>query len=322
MFGYAVEELREMEPEEYSANTHSFSPDAHRERLRDALDGNPGEFKWRIKRDDGELPWTRVHFSCKTRREEPVVLAEFRDISTFEINNRQLSLLSRIVRHNLRNETTVVNGYAEQIQVYADSERIRTFAERIQSTAMDLSRIHDSVKNIERSIKRDESQLRRTNVRTVVDSVVEAVGADYPAAEITVVEAVEMWVDVDAALAHALEHAVENAIVHNDRDDPGVRICIDESPNTGRVEIRIIDSGPRIPPVEIAATEDTTATTNTSHGSGVGLFVMKWCIESLGGELEIAKNTPRGNRVSFYLPPKKPPADGSESAASCEHNAS
>lgn len=61
--------------------------------------------------------------------------------------------------------------------------------------------------------------------------------------------------------------------------------------------------------LEIEALDEYTETTATSHGSGVGLFVMKWCIESLGGELKIERRDRRGNTVSFYLPPKAPPDD-------------
>jgi len=61
--------------------------------------------------------------------------------------------------------------------------------------------------------------------------------------------------------------------------------------------------------MEVEALDEHTETTATSHGSGVGLFVMKWCIESLGGELKIERREDdRGNVVSFYLPPKEPPA--------------
>jgi len=33
---------------------------------------------------------------------------------------------------------------------------------------------------------------------------------------------------------------------------------------------------------------------------------MKWCIESLGGELATESGDRRGNTIRFYLPPKMP----------------
>lgn len=115
-----------------------------------------------------------------------------------------------------------------------------------------------------------------------------------------------LWVETDEELRHTLEQAIENAIVHNNQPEPTVRIRIDESPNTGRVEIKISDTGPPIPQMELTALDEYSETTPTTHGSGVGLFVMKWCVEALGGELRFAENRPRGNSVNIYLPPKIP----------------
>ncbi|TKX83031.1 ATP-binding protein, partial [Halorubrum sp. SS5] len=43
----------------------------------------------------------------------------------------------------------------------------------------------------------------------------------------------------------------------------------------------------------------------TSHGSGIGLFVMKWCVESLGGEVLFESRNSGGNAVCLLLPPKQ-----------------
>lgn len=49
--------------------------------------------------------------------------------------------------------------------------------------------------------------------------------------------------------------------------------------------------------------------TSTAHGTGVGLFVMKWSVESLGGEIAFERADDRGNVVIFHLPPEAPPDD-------------
>ncbi len=103
-----------------------------------------------------------------------------------------------------------------------------------------------------------------------------------------------------------MSHALENAIVHAESDRPTVEVVIGPSPNTGRAEIRIVDDGPPIPANETDALDEFTETTSTSHGSGVGLFVMKWCIESLDGEIAFDRHDAGGNVVSFYLPPREP----------------
>lgn len=109
------------------------------------------------------------------------------------------------------------------------------------------------------------------------------------------------------AFTHALTAALENAIVHSDEAEPVVEVSIGPSPNTGRVEICIKDANPPIPEDELEALFKPTETTSTYHGTGVGLFVMKWCVESLGGEIKFETREPRGNAIYFYLPPKTPP---------------
>lgn len=69
----------------------------------------------------------------------------------------------------------------------------------------------------------------------------------------------------------------------------------------------VLDANSLIPPEEIAALFSPTVTTNTSHGSGIGLFVMKWCVESLGGEVSFESRDARGNTVCLLLPSKQLP---------------
>ena len=111
------------------------------------------------------------------------------------------------------------------------------------------------------------------------------------------------WFSADSAFAQALSHAVENGIVHAPKPDPSVTVTVDESPNTGRVA----DGCLPIPDVGIDALDAPSENTSTAHGTGVGLFVMKWSIESLGGEIVFERTGDGGNVVSFYLPPEAPP---------------
>jgi len=309
LYGYTAAQLRELSVDVYSANTYSFFEQTLRSRVMAAAGGHPQRFKWRVKRADGALIWVRVDMSRVTFDDRPYVLAEVRDITEQHDNHRQVSLLSRIIRHNLRNDVNVITGYAEKIEAESVSDRLSQYARKIQNQAADIASIPESVKQIERAIDTSDTDRSLRNVRTVVAAVVEKYRTAYPDADITITERTGMWVHVDDALAHALEHAIENAIVHNDRPNPTVGVIVGESPNTGRVEIRIVDDGPTIPPVEVEALDGRAQTTSTSHGSGVGLFVMKWCIESLGGELKIESREDRGNVVHFYLPPKTPVAD-------------
>ncbi|ELY67768.1 PAS domain-containing sensor histidine kinase [Natrinema versiforme] len=308
LFGYATDELRTLTADEYSANTYSVSGAELVDRIRATATGNPQQFKWRVKRADGELIWVRFHLSRRRSGGRPSVLAEVHDITDYYTASRRLGLFSRILRHNLRNEGNVIAGHARQIETAAETESVRETARTIRAAATDLGAITESVREIERATTTDEYPSYR-NAADAVGLVADEFRAEYPSAEITVDERSPMGIRADSGFTDALAHAVENAIVHNDDPNPRVEITIDSSPNTGRVEIRIADSARPIPAVETDAIDGFTEVTSTSHGSGVGLFVMKWCIEALGGELAFETGDD-GNVVYFYLPPKEPPGSG------------
>lgn len=161
-----------------------------------------------------------------------------------------------------------------------------------------------SLKEIEQAVARIDDSLARQHATNVVKEIVETVSTRYPAAEITIDERATVWVDIDEAFTYALTETLENAIHHNEESAPDTEVTIGPSPNTGRVEIRVSDANSPIPEDEINALRTPSETTNVSHGTGVGLFVIKWCIESLGGEIKFERSESPGGYRLFSSPSK------------------
>lgn len=307
LFGYSTAALQDRSLETYSANTYGDVCEQLLPRFRAAGDGEPQRFKWRVKRSDGTLIWVQADLSEITVGSTRRVLAEIRDITEYTTTSRRVGLLSRIMRHNLRNDLTVIMGRAQQID--ADTDCVLRHTEKIRETAVAIDRMTESVREIERATTQPS---RHTSVRSAAGLVRETVAdlrEEFQHATIDVEERTEMWFRVDESFTQALTHAVENGVDHADDPTPSVTVVVDESPNTGRVEIRIRDECPPIPDVEIDALDAPGENTTTAHGTGVGLFVMKWSIESLGGEMSFDREG-GGNVVSFYLPPAAPGEDG------------
>jgi len=307
LLGYTTDELRGMPIARYTANTYDFSESDFVQRLQETFEGEVHRFMWRVKRSDGTLLWVRVHLSPQMVDGGEYVVAELRDVTDYYTASRRETLFWRILRHNLRNETTTIVGHAGKIQRTTERESVRESATAIQSTAMELGNVATSVKEIQQAATQSETNRRCRQATAAVEDVVADLESRYPEAEITVEERERMWVHVDAAFTHALDHAIENAVVHSEAANPTVEITVGPSPNTGRVEIRIVDTNPPIPESEIDALDEFAEITSTSHGTGVGLFVMKWCVESLGGELEFERHDRGGNVVRMYFPPKEQP---------------
>ena len=309
LYGYTIPELRTLDLSVLSANTYGDSQHEFTRRVRTATNGSPQTFEWRIKRQDGQLRWVEITLTTRPHDDVTYVRAEVSEITNYKHNDRRMSLLQRVLRHNLRNEISVISGFADQLTDPASTIPVETCQTKITTAAQRLSRVVESITQIDETITTDTTARSRRSVKSAVDGVAADLRHTYPAATIRVTEHTALWIDVDNAFDHAVRHALENGIEHADRDTPTVTVEIDESPNTGRVEIRIDDEGPPIPAMELYALDDHHKTTPTCHGSGCGLFVMKWCLESLGGELRIEPASECGNSVYFYLPPKSPPDD-------------
>ncbi|WP_311170799.1 PAS domain-containing sensor histidine kinase [Halobellus ordinarius] len=306
ILGYTSERLRDLSVAAYTANTHPYSQSEFHRRLRASGAGEPQEFTWRIKRADGELIWVQIHLAGHRSPGENTIRAELRDITDYYETYHREELFWRILRHNLRNEAAIISGYADQITAADGARSMEDAITTLQTRGEKLGSIAESVKEIERAVANTETQHVRRNATAAVREVVAEVEHNYPAANVAVTEREEMWIDIDDAFAHAIRHAVENAIIHSEENAPTVSLRIGPSPNTGRVEICIRDANPHIPDEELAALSTPTEITSTSHGSGIGLFVMKWCVESLGGEITFERRTPQGNAVYLYFPPKDP----------------
>lgn len=309
LFGYTTAQLREMSVERYSANTYPFSSSDFLDRLRASTSGRPQRFRWRIKRADGELVWVQIHLSAQRLSSRTCVRAEIRDITEYYNSSHREELFWRLLRHNLRNEASTLVGYSEIIESVAESGKVAEMAGTVKDTAMDLGGISESVKQIQHAVNQSQTQQVHRSATAAIREVVDEIETDYPAAEIALETRARMWIEIDAAFRYALSEALENAVVHSGEPTPEVTVTVGPSPNTGRVEIRVEDRNDPIPDAEFDSLFNRKAVTSTSHGSGVGLFVMKWCIESLGGEMELKRQDLRGNTVVFYLPPKGPPAE-------------
>jgi len=302
LYGYSASELRDTTVDEYSAASTTVTQSEAERRVRAAADGECQTFEWQVERATGELLWVRIELNPTTIEGEPYVLAEINDITGYRTRERRLRLLSRIVRHNLRNRMTLLHGYAGHLRQTADDEDTAATIEAIEKVASEVGSLSDSVTQIEEMADADATEREPTNVRTVVGPVVDAARDVHPEADITLDVADNAWLIADKGLRYTIEHAVENAIEHNDGENPTVEVTVESDALSGQCVIRIADDGPPIPDVETDVLDGAVETSSTYHGTGVGLWVMHWCVNSLGGELTFTENHPHGNVVTVSLP--------------------
>ena len=234
----------------------------------------------------------------------------YTDITERKHRERYLSVVNRILRHNLRNELNVVFGFASEIANRTDDDRIADYADRIETTAKRLSDLGDGAREIKRVVEEGLSeQPRPLSVRPVAETVAERRAEQHPDARIEVSIPDGVTVRADDRLDRVLDHLVENAVVHADTDAPRVSIDATADPDRGSVTVRVADDGPGIPEAIREVVSGDAAITQLRHNSGIGLWIVAWVVEAYGGTVGFEPGIDgEGTTVRLRLPAAGPPA--------------
>ncbi|AQL43513.1 hypothetical protein BV210_12765 [Halorientalis sp. IM1011] len=237
-------------------------------------------------------------------------LISLRDVTDKRQQRQRLEVLNRLLRHNLRNEMNVVAGNAELVERELADSDLSDRLDRIVETATRITDQSDKVGQVSRTF--DEDGTVTVDLCETVANEVRDARDRYPGAEITADLPADLAVEVDPAIAIALDELVANAVEHNDSDHPTVTVRIRDA--EGFAVLSVADDGPGIDPHELAVLEEGEETA-LEHGSGVGLWVVYWTIEQFGGYLEF-ENDDRGCTVTVWLPdadeePDEQRSDGS-----------
>ena len=94
-----------------------------------------------------------------------------------------------------------------------------------------------------------------------------------------------------------VSNLLENALEHTDESDGRVTVRV-EREDRG-VVIEVDDDGSGIPEDELAPLRSQRET-QLEHGSGIGLWIVHWCGELLGGHTEF--DVTGGTTVTVVLP--------------------
>jgi len=276
--------------------------------------------QYRIQTGDGE--WRMVETTIRGGRSTPVtdgVILTTRDITDRYRHQQRRRVMNRVLRHDLRNDMNVVVGHAEILVDALDSGRAR-HAETIQQKASNLVRLGEKVRKIDQRLHGRDRALKRVDLSRIAENEVGSLHERYPETAIrTRIEAASIL--GDTLIRAAVANLIENAIEHNDSDHPEVDVEVSTNSESGRVELAVSDNGPGIPEAEqrvITAGIETPL----EHISGLGLWLVKWIVEGMDGDLEIENTDPHGSVVTLSFPSvKQATADPDRSAPESTSNA-
>lgn len=210
------------------------------------------------------------------------------------------NLLHRVFRHNLRQDINVIMGYTDQIRDGTNDDVLLPKCQKVRDRLDRIERYQNKIVKIERLLEPSTS-LRRLNLSKIIERnrlLRRLQDADDVSVSVVLPEQVE--VIAIPQIESAFEEVLENAVEHNDADEPEITVAIEENSNT-LIDLVVTDDGPGISEYERVALgnmheEDLT------HSSGLGLWLAKLACTVSGGNLEIPEQPAGGGRVVMQLP--------------------
>ncbi|MEF8783861.1 MAG: histidine kinase N-terminal 7TM domain-containing protein [Haloarculaceae archaeon] len=210
-------------------------------------------------------------------------LLSLRDVTDRELRKQRLEVLNRVLRHNISNRVDVIKSNAEAVTAGPDSD----YVEAIRNSADELSSISSKARATDALVSRP-ARTTEDDLAAVVRELTEdhTVALDLPAAAPLVTDWEALRGALDSAIENALEHAEESVAVTVEQEDDGYAVVV-------------ADDGSGIPESELASLDAGTETP-LQHGTGIGLWQLKWAVTKLGGDVSF--DTADGTTVRIAVP--------------------
>lgn len=229
-----------------------------------------------------------------------------------------LTVLNRVLRHDVRNDLTVIAGYLDHARREGDAD-IAEYLDGIEARAERIERLSDHARLAENAVLGDAVE-GTTDLMLVAERVVGTIARDFPAASVSVhaeVDDAQALVPGHDLLESALHNVVENAVEHAGHEAPTVDVTVRVRPADAIdgprprlsngiaadsvVEVVVADDGPGFPDREQAVLEEGGEDALESS-SGMGLWVVHWIVDAVGGVTTVESRAGGGSVVTLRFP--------------------
>jgi len=218
-----------------------------------------------------------------------------RDASERRKREGLISVINRVLRHNVRNKMTVISGRAELLAAEVDGSE-KSNADAIVQAADRLLNLTESARHIEEN-RELSPELETIDIVPIVTDVVTQLEERYPDATVTIEIPETAVAETLPRIETALWELLENAAEHTGTE-PTVAVSVTTTDE--QILITIADEGPGFPEDERQVLADGKEEPLV-HGQGLGLYLAYWIITNLGGEIEVPRSQ-SGTTISIRLP--------------------
>ena len=231
------------------------------------------------------------------------VLIGVRDVQRIRVEDverqrEQLSVLNRLVRHNLRHVAQQLLFVQSQLPDAADEHTRADLAGDMHDLASGLTGMNDQLSASQQLIEDETPRAQSADLSRTVETVVADYRESHPAAEIRLTTDTDRAVVGGAYVRQAVAELIENAVEHTG-DTPSVTV---ETGDDGAcATVTVTDTGPGMPESEQSLMNREEEISQLNHSQGLGLWFVRWVADALDGDLDI-ETTETGTTVRLQIP--------------------
>jgi len=217
----------------------------------------------------------------------------------------QLRVLNRVLRHNLRNDMSVIIAYSDAMLHSDADEPTKARVRKVRRTAHNLIETSEHAQTIYDEMLDGENRQRRpADIVTVVERAAVRLRSDFPGSTVETQLPEQAWALDGDSVSIIMDELCRNALMHNDwpEEDRMVILAVEGGVDDGEVRLTISDNGPGLPEFERDLLTGEIEGTSIEHGSGLGLWVVSWLVDHLDGSLSITYRDERGTSITVTIP--------------------
>ncbi|MFQ3320845.1 MAG: two-component system OmpR family sensor kinase [Natronomonas sp.] len=215
-----------------------------------------------------------------------------------EDQRETLVLLTRLLRHDIRNDMTAISGHAEILEEHVDEageasvEVIRRRSEAIIRLLQDTDTLVKTLGDDREFQPIDFSAVLREEVASVVD--------DHPAVSVESDIPDGLWVFADGLVHQLFSNLLGNAVAHNDPEELTIRI--EATRRDGTIETVVADDGSGLPEEIRDHCFELGEQGPESEGDGLGLYLVSRLADVYDGSVDHEESEDGGAKFIIRLP--------------------
>lgn len=222
-----------------------------------------------------------------------------RNISDRVKKEQRLEVLTRTLRHDISTIANILITNTEFLKNYniQDNQYTNTIDTLVKNSNR-LVDISNKSRKIQDIIQKGEYKKEKIDITEIIQESIESFRKSHTEAKIKTDIPDSLYVYTNKIIVYAIDNLIENAIQHNDKQTPIVKISINK--NIDYVTIEISDNGPGIPQDQIDVLQSGKET-DLEHLDGLGLWVVYWIIKEIDANINFENGKKEGSKISITL---------------------